>query len=1129
MGAREKETCEAGDALTGALQTVVQVRGTYALLSPFVCTVFGAVLDRDWTRPGIALTLWVASALNLGLPERCRAGGRRRGVGGTGNERMTYSGLRVFAAVVLVMFCTATARAGLLQDAGLPGGVAVYVGGEEAESLVELAAEGSFVVQALDTDAGRIKKLRAELLEKGLHGRVTARAFDGKRLPYVDNLVNAIVIAKAGHGIPAAELDRVLAPRGVLVVAGTQTVKAWPKELGSWSHWLHGPDNNAVTPDTRIGISRSMQWIMPPAWGRHHNLLHSVNAMVSEAGRLYYIMDEAPIAVNGPTYQWTLGCRDAFNGMELWKRPIEDWGWDRWSALETGGTMRFRAPDQVFRRLVAADDTVYATLGFHAPVSAIDGRTGKTLKTYQGTENTATIQVKDGKLYLTRNVAGDAPGKTVMAVDAGRGRILWECKGLRGITPQGTEMKRFTDAHLTVGDEKVFFLDGDDIVALEIASGKEAWRRPRPESKRNVFGHYQFNFRNFCTLVYQDGMVYLGQIHPDPNNLNKWQEKDMAVWGLDAATGRKVWEHTGMSLAHFTPPDLFVNNGLVWTMQKGTVSLMGLDRRTGAVVKNYPVKGMLVGHHHRCYRNKATRNFYLAGEEGIEYMDFETGALDVHHWMRGACAYGIMPANGLIYLPAHACGCHGNAKLNGFIALSSANIEIDEKTHPRDRLEKGPAFAKATAGTPAYSRIGNPSSPSGSAATSRQSAIGDEGDWPVFKHDTRRSNATASAVPDKLTRKWSTSPGATLTAPLCAAGSVFAAVQDRHEVVCLDAQSGAARWRFTACGRVDTPPTYHAGRLYFGTRSGWVYCLSDGGELVWRFRAAPGDRQLTAQGQLESVWPVHGTVFVAGGRAYCVAGRSSNLDSGLFVYALDAESGKVVQQTRVRADTEAKGECLGAVVTGILVGNEQTIDMRGLRFDPKDLSKNGKGGKELLVSNSGGLLDASWYNSAFWKYRGAAAQMLAFDDRTVCGVSAFKKQVGKSYPHDVFAAGSGYRVFAVAPGGGEPAAKQRKKKGKSSPRVRKLWEKRIAVRAEALVLTAGKLCMAGAPDVVDPKDPWGAFENRKGGTLLLVSRNDGSEVFKTKLSSAPVYDGMAVAGGRIFISLKSGEMTCFGE
>ena len=66
------------------------------------------------------------------------------------------------------------------------------------------------------------------------------------------------------------------------------------------------------------------------------------NAMVSAKGRLFYICDEAPATIAGLPDQWMLVARDAFNGMLLWKRPVPDWGWKAWSAVETGG--RFNLP-----------------------------------------------------------------------------------------------------------------------------------------------------------------------------------------------------------------------------------------------------------------------------------------------------------------------------------------------------------------------------------------------------------------------------------------------------------------------------------------------------------------------------------------------------------------------------------------------------------------------------------------------------------------------------------------------------------------------------------------------------------------------------------------------------------------
>ena len=81
-----------------------------------------------------------------------------------------------------------------------------------------------------------------------------------------------------------------------------------------------------------------------------------------------------------------------------------------------------------------------------------------------------------------------------------------------------------------------------------------------------------------------------------------------------------------------------------------------------------------------------------------------------------------------------------------------------------------------------------------------------------------------------------------------------------------DAATGETAWTFSADGRIDSPPTYYRGRLLFGSRDGWVYCLrAADGALIWRFRAAPVDRRLVAFEQVESAWPVHGSVLVDNG------------------------------------------------------------------------------------------------------------------------------------------------------------------------------------------------------------------------------------------------------------------------
>ena len=101
----------------------------------------------------------------------------------------------------------------------------------------------------------------------------------------------------------------------------------------------------------------------------------------------------------------------------------------------------------------------------------------------------------------------------------------------------------------------------------------------------------------------------------------------------------------------------------------------------------------------------------------------------------------------------------------------------------------------------------------------------------------------------------------------------YLASTDAHTLYALDAATGELLWQSTFDGRIDSPPTVWQGRVLFGSHDGSVYCLrATDGTLAWRYRAAPLDRRLVAYEQVESVWPVHGSVLVRDGQVYAVAG-----------------------------------------------------------------------------------------------------------------------------------------------------------------------------------------------------------------------------------------------------------------
>jgi len=61
----------------------------------------------------------------------------------------------------------------------------------------------------------------------------------------------------------------------------------------------------------------------------------------------------------------------------------------------------------------------------------------------------------------------------------------------------------------------------------------------------------------------------------------------------------------------------------------------------------------------------------------------------------------------------------------------------------------------------------------------------------------------------------------------------------------------------------------------------------------------------------------------------------------------------------------------------------------------------------------------------------------------------------------------------------------------------------------------------------------GRIDDAKAGKtsnfIRIVSLVDGKKLAEIPLDSPPTYDGIAVADGKIFISLQNGTLICFGN
>jgi outer membrane protein assembly factor BamB len=264
-------------------------------------------------------------------------------------------------------------------------------------------------------DAANVEKAREHIQSLGLYGKVSVRQWDRDTLPYIDNLVNLIVVERPGK-VPTTEILRVLAPNGVACLKQdgnwTKTVKPWPEEIDHWTHSQYDASGNAVNRDKLVGPPRRLQWVGGPKWTRHHEFMSSFHAMVSASGRVFYILDEGPQVSLFLPPDWKLIARDAFNGKVLWKQPLGPWV----------STMRSykSGPAFVARLLVASDNRVFTTLNIRGPLSVLDASNGSVIKTYPETKGTEEIICSNDTLFMVVN-RDPKPLNQRVEPDRGRG------------------------------------------------------------------------------------------------------------------------------------------------------------------------------------------------------------------------------------------------------------------------------------------------------------------------------------------------------------------------------------------------------------------------------------------------------------------------------------------------------------------------------------------------------------------------------------------------------------------------------------------------------------------------------------------------------------------------------------
>jgi hypothetical protein len=290
------------------------------------------------------------------------------------------------------------------------------------------------------------------------------------------------------------------------------------------------------------------------------------------------------------------------------------------------------------------------------------------------------------------------------------------------------------------------------------------------------------------------------------------------------------------------------------------------------------------------------------------------------------------------------------------------------------------------------------------------------------------------------------------------------------------------------------------------------------------------DRRLTSFDQIESVWPVHGSVLICAAdttrtgkdELWCVAGRSLFLDGGLRLLRIDPATGKLIDE-KVLDDRDPdsdenlqvrlKGLNMPVALNDVLSCDDRYVYMRSQRFDRDgvrheievptlDVRASGEGAH--LFSPTG-FLDDVWWHRSYWVFgrvwkSGAggyyqagrvnpAGRPMVFNDTTVFGYGRLPEYYRWTTPLEYQLFASDKRPEFVSTAAKQPAAKPRAKRAKGQPaakrrrgvgsrptgRIEFNWTTDMPVLARAMVLADQTLFVAGAPDVIDENQTLSTF------------------------------------------------------
>jgi len=996
-------------------------------------------------------------------------------------------GLLVLGLVFLVAGMSSRVLSGddavdvLLKQAETKKGLAVVLGLPDGDVSfpARLAAQSELLVHVQLESDEQLEASRRHAREEGLLGtRVTIEAGNAESIHLASNIADLVFLPSGKLTAKGtSEVQRVLCPGGVSLVAGSRWKKPVPEGTDIWSHPYHGPDNNPRSTDQLARAPYITQFLATPFYGPMPEVT------VAAGGRLFKVFGHIAIKEREWPLVNTLVCIHGYNGTELWRRQLEP------------GFMVHR------NLMVASDRELY--LAFKESCLVIDAVTGETKGKVALPEGTTPDQtwkwmaIQDGVLYAMLGeeeqeavvIKGERTGagwpwsglgegyaqkqypwgfgRTLAAIDLESGDLKWSLRKDEPLDSRATVLR----------NGRLFYYSEQNFLgSLDSATGKELWQRIDSEILEAIGENDKAQtprkgFSSSSFMKADDDVVYFA----GPQRAN--------LVAVSASTGELLWKHPHGNY------QLILRDDGVYAMGR-TETSKKFDRTSGKILADL-----------QCFRGNCTRatatvdsiftrGYRHTGTQRVRLEDEQVIPSRIG-LMRPACQDGVVVAHGQLYWGPWMCDC--NLSLVGIISLASrGDLIVEAPAVQAERLEM-----------------------TGSPAKPRKAVLVDEKDWPTYRQGNQRHSGTAVEVGDEVELLWTVEGKGNRPTQLVTAGGLGFFSGTNGSVEAIEMATGQSLWTAFTGAAVNYPPAIAKGRLLVGSSDGWVYCFEAAtGKQLWRFRAAPVDRKIPVHGRLTSTWPVGSGVLVEDGVVYAAAGIASY--DGTHVFALDAEDGQIVWQNNSSGRIGESEDGAGVSVQGHLLLNEDRLYLAGGNVVSPAIY-------DLANGACLNTLEEIWTKTP----RGRElflvnGEVFAFD-RLLYGPDQY--QVGRYHAKDRFA--QAVHGDLVVRARAEQVLRITTDSETGKPVG--LWENKDFLSTMALAIAARRVLVVGAVAV----EQEGADEDAEvqpAFRLASLNIEDGTTVWSVPLPGEPRPWGLSVdRAGRMTIALMDGRLVCVGS